>query len=280
MAGEWFLGPAGDLRALVCPERNVNVSEIRYGGVHQGLSGARTVDVTGVKLQVDLTLPYVDETEYLWLEAMHIRHIPGPLFMINPLKRNLLSKEASMSRTSLFQGPGIFSPTAGFTHNWEWEYSFPSGPPGVRSVKRTGLPGTSVTFNIDDGYKIPVTVGTTYDFSAYMKADSSKTVAFGIGWFDRNYGFLSLASSNRSVTTSWTRFDYSATAPASAALAMPFWTSTTNVSFTSTAVQFEVGSAPTTWQIGGGAMPVVIDQMPTTSPRFPMRDCNLTLLEA
>lgn len=280
MANDWYLGPAGDLRALVCPDRNVNVSEVRYGGVHQGLSGARTVDVTGVKMQIDLTLPYMTETDYLWLEAMHLRHIPGPLFMLNPLKRNLLSKEASMSRTSYFQGPGIYSPTASYSHNWEWETSFPSGVPGVRSVKRTGLPASSVTFNIDDGYKIPVTTGVTYDFSAYMKADSSKTVAFGIGWFDKDYGFLSLASSNKSVTTSWTRFDYSDTAPASAALAMPFWMSTTNVSFTSTAVQFEVGSSPTDWQLGGGSMVVMIDQMPTTSPRYPVRNSTLTLLEA
>lgn len=280
MAGEWYLGPAGDLRALVCPARDVNVSEVRYGGVHQGLSGARTVDVTGVKMQINLSMPYLEEADYLWLEAMHLRHIPGPLFLINPLKRNMLSKEASMSRTAYFSGPGIYSPTAGYSQNWEWEPSYPSGVPGVRSVKRIGVPATSVTLNIDDGYKIPVTVGTTYDFSAYMKADSAKTVAFGIGWFDRNYGFLSLASSNKSVTTSWTRFDYSATAPANAALAQPFWLSTSNESFTSTALQFEVGSTPTSWQLGGGSMVVMIDQMPTISPRYPVRNSELILLEA
>lgn len=280
MEGDWYMGPPGDLRALVCPERNINMSEVRYGGVHQGLSGARTVDVTGVKLQMDFTFPYLTEADYLWLRAMHVRHIPGPLFVINPLEKNLLSKESAMCRTSYFRGPGIYSPTAGFSHNWEWEASYPSGVPGTRSVKRVSLPGTSVTFNVDDGYKIPVTVGTTYDFSAYMKADSSKTVAFGIGWFDKNYGFLSLASANKSVTTSWTRFDYSATAPSSAALAQPFWTSTTNVSFTSTAAQFEVGSTPTSWSLGGGAPVMVIDQMPTVSPRYPVRNATLTLLES
>lgn len=280
MAGEWYLGPPGDLRALVCPERNVNLSEVRYGGVHQGLSGARTVDVTGVKLQMDFAFPYMEEADYLWLRAMHVRHIPGPLFAINPMERNLLSKEAAMCRASFFQGPGIYSPTASYSHNWSWEASYPSGVPGTRAVKRTGLPATSVTFNFDDGYKIPVTVGTTYVFSAYMKADSAKTVPFGIGWFDKDYNFLSLASTGQSVTTSWTRFSYSATAPASAALAMPFWTSSTNVSFTSTAAQFEVGSSPTTWTLGGGASVVMIDQMPTTSPRYPMRNANLTLLEA
>lgn len=278
MAGEWYLGPAGDLRALVCPERDINVSEVRYGGVHQGLSGARTVDVTGVKMQIDFSFAYLTETDYLWLEAMHLRHIPGPVYVINPLKRNLLSKQASMSRSSYDRGAGLYS--SDYNNGWQWETSFPSGPPGVRSVKRIAVPASSVTLKVDDGFKIPVTVGTTYDFSAYMKADSSKTVAFGIAWYDKNHVFLSQASSNKSVTTGWTRFDYSATAPASAALAVPYWTSTTNVSFTSTALQFEAGSTPTTWQFGGGSMPVVIDQMPTTSPRFPMRNASLTLLEA
>lgn len=281
MAGEWYLGPAGDLRALVCPDRDINISDVRYGGVHQGLSGARTVDVTGVKMQVDFTFPYLSETDYLWLEAMHVRHIPGPVYLVNPLKRNLLSKNASMCRTSYFSaGGGVYTPTAGYQNNWQWEASYPVGVPGTRSVKRIGVPATSVTLNFDDGYKIPVTVGTVYDFSAYVKADSAKSLTFGIGWFDKNYAFLSLNSAAKSITTSWGRFDLSATAPASAALALPFWISASNISFTSTAAQFEVGSSPTAWQLGGGSMPVVIDQMPTTSPRYPVRNASLTLLEA
>lgn len=279
MAGEWYLGPAGDLRALVCPERNVNVSDVRYGGVHQGLSGARTVDVTGVKMQIDMTIPYMSETDYLWLEAMHIRHIPGPLYLINPLKRNLLSKEASISKTSFFPGPGVYSPTASYTHNWSYENSYPTGVPGTRSIQRT-VPASSVTFNLDDGYKVPVTPGSSYDFSSYMKSASAKTVTFGIGWYDKNKVFLSEVTSAKSVTTSWTRFDLTGTAPANAALAQPYWISTTNVTFTSTAAQFEEGSSPTSWHIGGGSMVVLIDQMPTNSPRFPVRNSNLTLLEA
>ncbi len=279
MAGEWFMGPPGDLRVLVCPDRGVNVSDVRFGGVHQGLSGARTMDVTGVKMQVDLNLSYLTETDYLWLEAMFIRHIPGPVFLINPLKKNLLSKEASISKTSYFPGNGIWSSTASYTHNWTYEASYPTGVPGTRSIKRT-VPASSVVFEADSNYKIPVTVGTTYDFSAYMKADSSKTVTYGIAWYDKNYGFLSNTTSAKSVTTAWTRFDVSGTAPASAALAVPFWQSTTNVPFTSTALQFEAAATPTSWQIGGGSMVVLIDQMPTQSPRFPLRNVSLTLLEA
>lgn len=281
MAGEWYLGPAGDLRALECPERDVSVSEVRFGGVHQGLSGARTVDVTGLKMQINLALNYLDETQYLWLEAIHLRHIPGPVYVINPLKRNLLSKESSMSRTSYFQGNGIYASATGYSHNWEWEYNWPTAAgPGTRVVKRTGLLASSVVYQLDVSPKIPVTVGSSYTFSSYMKGDSSKTVVFGISWYQKDGTFISTSTSSKSVTTSWARHQMTATAPANAALAVPRWESTTNVSFSSTAVQFEQASSATDWQLGGGSMRVMIDQMPTTSPRFPLRNCSLTLLEA
>lgn len=278
--GDWYLGPAGDLRVLECPEVNLNITDVRYGGVHQGLSGARTIDLTGVKMQIDLQLNYLSETQHLWLRAMHTRHIPGPVYLVNPLERNLMSKESAMSRVVYFDGNGVYSNTSAYPHNWEWEASYPTGVPGTRAVKRTGIPASSVKWQIDAGRKIPVTAGAAYDWSAYLKSDSAKTITFGIDWYDKAGVFLSASTSAKSVTTSWTRFDMSATAPANAALAVPTWTSTTNVSFTSTALQFEAGSTPTSWTLGGGSMAVMIDQMPTNSPRYPLRNSNITLLEA
>lgn len=280
MAGEWYLGPAGDLRQLEVPETGLSVSEIRYGGVHQGLSGARTVDTTGIKMDINLNLNYLDETQHMWLRSMFTRHIPGPVYLVNPLEKNMMSKESAMSRVVFFDGSGVYSSTSAYQHAWEWEASYPTGVPGTRAVKRTGLPATSVKWQIDAGFKLPVTVGVTYCWSAYMKAVSSKTITFGIDWYDKTGAFISTSSSAESVTTSWARYDMSATAPTNAALAVPTWTSTTNVSFTSTALQFEVGATPTSWSLGGGTMPVMIDQMPAVSPRYPLRNVSLTLLEA
>jgi hypothetical protein len=36
----------------------------------------------------------------------------------------------------------------------------------------------------------------------------------------------------------------------------------------------------TSWDLGGGAPAVLIDQLPSTSPRYPLMDCTITLLEA
>lgn len=277
MAGEWYLGPAGDLRALVCPDDGVNVSDIRYGGVHQGLSGARTVDVIGIKMQIDMNIRYLTDTDYHWLEAMHKRHIPGPLYLINPLKRNLLSNESSMARDTSFPGNGAYTSGTGV---WEWESSYPSGVVGTRSVRRFGLLPLSTLYSLDSKNKIPVTAGTSYVFSSYMKAASSKTVVFGITWYDVTGAVVSSSTSSKSITTSWVSQNIAATAPVGAVLAVPSWESTTTTAFTTASAQFEVGSSPTAWQLGGGSMRVSIDQMPTLSPRYPMRNISISLLEA
>lgn len=278
MAGSWYLGPTGDLRELECPEADVNVTDVRYGGVHQALSGARVIDVTGVKMQVDLNMTYLSEAQYTWLEALHTRHIPGPLFLVNPLKRNMLSKQASMSATADFPGMGVYKTGVA---NWAWVMDFPSAAgPGVRSVERTGLPASSVTFNLDSQRKIPVTAALSYTFSAWMRGTSSKTITFGITWYDITGAVLSSSTAAKSVTTSWARHTHTATAPAGAVLAMPTWNSTTNVSFRSTAVQFEQASAATDWQIGGAVLTVAVDQMTTVSHRFPFWNCAIVLLEA
>lgn len=277
MAGEWYLGPAGDQRALVCPDNGVNISDIRYGGVHQGLSGARTVDVVGIKMQIDMNIRYLAQTDYLWLEALHLRHIPGPVYLINPLKNNLLSKASSMVRDSAFPGNGAYTTGA---YSWEWEASYPSGVIGTRSVRRFNLAAVSTTFSLDSANKIPVTAASTYVFSTYMKAASSKTVVFGITWYDITGAVISSSTSSKSITTSWTRENISATAPSGAVLAVPTWNSTTTTAFTSASAQFELGSSPTDWELGGGSMRVSIDQMPAQSPRYPMRNVSLSLLES
>src|SRR5687768_3365132 len=99
MAGEWYLGPAGDLRALECPERDVNVSDVRYGGVDQGLSAAPMVDVTGGEMQIDMTRADLDEFDFPWFAGMPVRHTPCPVSLITPPTTNLTSAEASMSNT-------------------------------------------------------------------------------------------------------------------------------------------------------------------------------------
>ena len=61
---DWYLGPLGDLRPLVCPEPDLSATQVRYGGLHQGLSGARTLDVTGHKAEYEFNTTGDDVTEF------------------------------------------------------------------------------------------------------------------------------------------------------------------------------------------------------------------------
>src|SRR5690606_21339830 len=49
--------------------------------------------------------------DYAWLEAVFTRQIPGNLYLINPLKKNLLSREASSARPSGTNTAGVYTVT-------------------------------------------------------------------------------------------------------------------------------------------------------------------------
>src|SRR5690349_11457271 len=132
MAGEWYIGPAGDLKQLVCPEINLSVSDVRYGGVHQALSGARIMDVTGTKQDMILSFTFLDEADYRWLQALQTRHIPGPHRLISPLRKNRLSVQAASLNGQASIRPGV-KLSAG---SWDWQNDWPSSAGyGMRSLR-------------------------------------------------------------------------------------------------------------------------------------------------
>src|SRR5690606_40132859 len=66
----WYLGPLGKLRGLVCPERGMSDTSTRYGGIHQGLTGARTMDITGHRREYEFEFVYMDKQDFAWLNAL------------------------------------------------------------------------------------------------------------------------------------------------------------------------------------------------------------------
>jgi hypothetical protein len=82
------------------------------------------------------------------------------------------------------------------------------------------------------------------------------------------------------VTTSWTRFSLTGTPPANAYLGFFAMYSSSTVEVRIAAAQVELGSSATAWDQGGGDLMVLIDQMPATSPRYPLMTATLGLLEA
>lgn len=278
MAGEWYIGPAGDLRALVCPEINLAVSDVRYGGVHQAISGARIMDVTGTKQDISLAFTFLDETDYRWLQALQTRHIPGPHRLINPLRKNRLTVQAASINPTASNRPGV-KLSAG---TWDWVNDWPTAAGfGMRAMRWSGRTASSTL-------KFDAVQGTTIfpleqiTGSVYIKGDSA--IASGsltIDYYDRYGVFLSSATPEAaSVTTSWARYTITRTAPTNAATAVLGVTATATTTMRLAAAQLEPGSSASAWDQGGGAPLVLVDQLPSTSPRFPLMNCSVTLLEA
>lgn len=275
----WYLGPYGDLRPLICPATDITISEERLGGVHQGLSGARTMDVTGHRATYELGLRYMDPAEWSWVEAMHTRHIPGPLKLINPLKRNMLSHQCTSLR-SLNGRSGLQLPIGSVpTYEREWPTEVSTGG---RSLRVEIGPDSEI--RLDGAKPIPLRNSTdTVTWSVYMKASTPVTVEMRINILDSdsNDTFFFIAGT-RSITTEWQRFTQTWTfddteyIPASF---VPTIRTAVDSNLWIAAPQAEYGLAATGWEIGGGAPEVVIDQVPTVSPRYPLRTATLTLLE-
>jgi len=278
MAGEWYIGPAGDLKQLVCPEINLAVSDVRYGGVHQALSGARTMDVTGTKQDISMNFTFLDEADYRWLQALQTRHIPGPHRLISPLRKNRLTVQAASVNPTASIRPGA-KLSAG---TWQWVNDWPTAAGyGMRSTEWAARTASS-TLKFDSVQGVPLFPLEQFTGSVYIKGSSA--IASGsltIDYYDRYGVFLSSATPEAaSVTTSWARYTITRTAPTNAATAVLGVTATATTTMRVAAAQLEPGASATAWDQGGGATLVLVDQLPSTSPRFPLMNCSVTLLEA
>lgn len=279
MAPTWYLGPTGDLRALVCPEVDIDISVQRYGGIHQGLSGARALDVTGHRQKFEFAFNWLSDDEYAWLEALHLRQIRGPYRLLNPLKVNRLTPESSFGFVGGGTAQGAMTTGGVVTQVYDW----PSGV-GVgtgMATKWTNRPAGTPVFRFDDARRTTVIVGEQVTASVYLKASTSMTINLIIDWWNRTSQTTSTTVVPASVTTSWTRFSVTGTVPAGTHTArFAGYTSNAVPDIYWAAAQFEKGASATAWDIGGGSPVVLLDQLSTISHRYPLYNTTLTLLEA
>lgn len=276
---DWYLGPLGELRPLVVPEPDISINQVRFGGVHQGLSGARTLDITGHRIEYTFEFRNLDRDEFMWLEALHTRFFPGPYHLIDPLKKNRLSAQASRLLLVDADSNGV--------------YTAASAVSGSRDFPDTvNLPGRSLivetadmdVVQFDSGKRIPLLTGETPLCSVYLKSEVPHEAAYlRASWYDIEDAFISNTDIDIDTSVTWSRHWYNfVDRPGNAygvtfsvvllSNAIPVWFAAPQVE-TSTYL-------PTDWEIGGGAPIVLIDQMPAVSGRFPLRHATLTLLEA
>lgn len=273
----WYLGPLGNLRELDTPEVSMTITDVRYGGVHQALSGARTMDTTGVKQDLALTFRLLTESDYRWLQALQTRHIPGPHRLINPLRKNRMSEYGASCNATSSSRPGLrFS-----GGDWEWQNDWPSAAGyGTRSLRWIARTASTIAAWDPDMHN-PIFPLEQITGSVYVKGDSAISALLRFDYYDKDNVFLSSSTTEAAaVTTSWDRYAITRTAPVNACAARLVLSAVATTTMNLAAAQVESGASATAWDQGGGAPAVLVDQLPSTSPRYPLMDCTITLLEA
>lgn len=278
----WYVGPPGLLRPVFCPEQDVDVSVERFGGVHQTLSGARTMDVTGRRQTIRMSWNHLETSDYKWLRALNLGELPGPYRMISPLSKNRLTPEASLCKVASGTRRGWY-PAAGIgTRVFDYPSALSDASDISMSTKWTNRL-TNVSARWDNKNLVTVLPGETVTMSVYTMATSVISIVhFGFDWYDRSsVRVMPSSDSVKSASTGWTRWDFTATAPAGATMARPYlYTADVATDLWLAAAQVEAGSSATSWEVGGGAPVVLLDQLSDVSPIFGLNNVSATFLEA
>jgi uncharacterized protein YodC (DUF2158 family) len=223
----WYLGPQGDLRALTAPERDISNTVERYGGTHQGLSGARTMDVTGHRATYEIGFKYLEQDEWDFLRRMHLRAVPGPFRLLDPFYTNRLTPESADCRV----GGGTARGTTITGGNSIRTYDLPSGVTnlGGYSTKWFNRSGLQIMrWDLKNRITLQYS-GEIVTGSVYIKGSSSCTGSFGFDWFDRDGAQLAgSATYTLNSGTGWGRYWVSARPPADAATCVMFYYTSDN----------------------------------------------------
>ena len=279
----WYLGPLGKLRGLVCPERGMSDTSTRYGGIHQGLTGARTMDITGHRREYEFEFVYMDKQDFAWLNALHNRMVPGPFYLIDPRYKNRLSPQATSLRSTYNAANLGLQVSMGVARDLTRD--FPDDILyGTHSLAATSF-AENQTITTDAGALTPVRDGETITGSWYARAvgeDPSQAVSLSFEWFDADRASQGVSAPQEvTLGSEWNRYSYTATVPEGvSAVVMRLTFGTYNAAVRLAAPMIEEGGTATEWEQGKAVAMVLVDQLKTSSPLFPLTDCSLTLLEA
>src|SRR5690606_8121471 len=141
------------------------------------------------------------------------------------------------------------------------------------------------TFTTDAGGRTPVRDGETITGPWYARAvgeDPSHAVSLSFEWFDADRASQGVSAPQEvTLGSEWNRYSYTATVPEGvSAVVMRLTFGTYNAAVRLAAPMIEEGGTATEWEQGKAVAMVLVDQLKTSSPLFPLTDCSLTLLEA
>jgi hypothetical protein len=200
--------------------------------------------------------------------------VPGPHYLINPLKRNLVSAQSSGLQSGQL-GVTVGGTTATLT-DYPSELPFP-----VQSTKMVDWLGSSNLMIFDNGRPVPIFTDDPLCYSVYLKADAAISVDLQAYWYNAAGQLMESTDTTLGLDTEWSRYYMTYLEVPSGAVSMTpaidFGTAGSDVYVA--APQVELGYTPTAFELGGGAATVIIDEFPEVSPRYPLRNVAVTLLE-
>lgn len=265
----WYLGPLGNLRPLPSPDGGVDRTVERFGGVHQSLSGARTMDITGHRATYKFELPWLEPAEARFIEALHYRTVPGPFFLLDPLTTNRLSRDAALLKPYTAD---VTIPSGGMARSTD--------APAGAAVPVTSLDwssytaGTALTLPA-----VPMLPNEAVVISVFARSEDAIPVTLSAAFTGADGSDQGHATQTVTTSTSWERYSVAAIVPTTAAAAQVSLAPQDGDRVLLAGAQLEFGSAPSAWDMGGGAPEVLLDQLERSSPHYPGDAITVTLLE-
>lgn len=279
---QWLFGPSGDLRPLPPPEPGIGNGVERFGGIHQAINGARTVDTFGFRAGYEFAMEYLEPDEYFRLESLFTETIPGPFWLIDPMRKNLLSRESAVSRDENYSGHGLTWQDGNIV---EWVTIQDSPVSWNRRAAKWSNLSSGGYINFDAEHKLPVKAGTPVTFSMHLKPSVGITLRLSVTTFSNDTMIETIYGPIETLTAGvWTRLlnpftltDDVEEIGVSLVASNPGPADAETVHIVSPQVEF--GSEATDPALGGAAVVAAIESLKGTSPRYPYQSATLKLLE-
>ena len=276
-----YLGPLGGLREIN-PLHDFPMSSQRFGGVHESITGRRTVDVLGHRATVQLRWVKRNQEDMEFLEAIHHRLVPGPLRLVFPteFRKNRLSRSAASAGYGSRDVSGVDATGGELDGPGDWQ---PDGGIAGQGLTWTGFAaGNGVRF--DRNEMVPVVPGESLSASVWVKSSAADGLQLVVDHYDSAGAYVTgtAGTATTLVAGTWTRLQVTATPGAGIAGLVPGVYSPTLAAqgtVTIGGAQVELGTAVTAWTRGGGALVVAADQMNEQALWSPYTNPELTLLE-
>ena len=294
-----YLGPPGALQTLPYMGRDIDAS-LDLGVAEQRLlSGIRVADRVGTpKRTYRLERRFLTADEMGQIEGLALGlYGPEPYALIEPWRRNLLTLNQSSAGDFSHDGTGftVFGAGASVTTSGplstasQGRYYQRYVSPSSGAAGTTGLAvgnSTSAALVLLPGNSTPVVVGLSYtfQFNVITLAGTAASWRAAINWYDSAGAFLSSSSGTTTVVTgSWVARTVTATAPASAAYAVPQVTNGATLSASNTigidALMLAQASAAGTWVPGTGVPRVAFTALGDVYPLSDAHHAGITLVE-